>query len=441
MSAVASTAGHASSRVASAVLLQFSDSHCHVKACASGTTLQCSRQPFQDDLVTTNCTVRGQLRRLVVCGTHPAVDWSLVANLAHTDSVRHMCWTCKDDIAEHCLGSSDDAHTANPNEAQVTGRCTSAPQSVVIGFGVHPWFVPELPTASETTADTGSGGKEAAPGATPSAPPPPSHEAGAHPKTDDGPGCSCGEGGGGALTESSGAASMTLHDILLELEQRLQQHPTAIVGEIGLDKLRGPSEGAQVAAFVAQMRLAAKYHRPVSVHCVRQYGLLLQLLQDLPAEDTPPAIVLHAFTGSLDIAKSLLKLKNKTSLTPSPRPVVVKVKERIFFGVGSATSLTVKQFVERTLPFLLEQHRALLETDTHYEHDAPRQELTTSQDVVLEPLLALAATVARCASPTPPPLNVAVAGEEGTAETTLTAVDLCEDAFQRAFGCVLEKMK
>lgn len=62
------------------------------------------------------------------------------------------------------------------------------------------------------------------------------------------------------------------------------QHPHAIVGEIGLDKLKGPSKQAQQQAFIAQLELASRYNRPVSVHCVRQYGLLLSLLSQYTSE-------------------------------------------------------------------------------------------------------------------------------------------------------------
>lgn len=69
------------------------------------------------------------------------------------------------------------------------------------------------------------------------------------------------------------------------LETVLVQHarhraPGFLVGEIGLDKAaRTPETGrceyaAQKAVFAAQLQLAAKLGRPISVHCVKAAGTM-----------------------------------------------------------------------------------------------------------------------------------------------------------------------
>ena len=100
------------------------------------------------------------------------------------------------------------------------------------------------------------------------------------------------------------------------LEASLRSDSLAIVGECGLDKAaRAPETGrtewaAQQTVFEAQMRLAAALGRPVSVHCVRAHGALYEYLREAEAQGegaAPPTVALHSYTGSPDLAVSLLK--------------------------------------------------------------------------------------------------------------------------------------
>ncbi|RNF09530.1 Cut9 interacting protein Scn1 [Trypanosoma rangeli] len=290
------------------------DSHCHVKMAAS---LQ-GGTPVDD--VSTPPPFMCHIARAVMCGTHPDVDWDLIeaaATAARSSRVR---------ISPALSAATE------PAAAHVV---------VIPGFGVHPWFVPHdsgsTAPPSKNDAVAGSGGSEAGNDAD----------------------VRCLEGGKQRERSSE--------ELLCLLEAALQRHPQAIVGEIGLDKLRGPPEAVQLLLFVAQMKLAAKYGRPVSVHCVRSFGKMLQVLQDLPAEDTPPAIVLHGFTGSVDFARSAMMIRKRRSALTGGGCLVKKAEPlRIFFGVGAVTSLRVKDFAEKTLSFLLREKRMLLETDTHH---------------------------------------------------------------------------
>jgi TatD DNase family protein len=79
--------------------------------------------------------------------------------------------------------------------------------------------------------------------------------------------------------------------------------------QCGLDKsprgLAAAPFDAQLASFEAQLALAQELRRPVSVHCVRAYGAVEEALGgagvDVPA-------VLHAWTGSVESTRSLLRL-------------------------------------------------------------------------------------------------------------------------------------
>jgi len=104
-----------------------------------------------------------------------------------------------------------------------------------------------------------------------------------------------------------------------QLRRRLEAHPRAVVGEIGLDKVaKVPGTGAvdfaqQTAVFAWQLALAAELARPVSVHCVRAFGPLVAALQDAArAGRAPPAVAMHSYTGSADTVKQLLRLPPNT---------------------------------------------------------------------------------------------------------------------------------
>ena len=114
-------------------------------------------------------------------------------------------------------------------------------------------------------------------------------------------------------------APRSLSEFLAETEERLLQHPYALVGEVGLDKafrlpvvgFKSPPPGPadklldieqaytpgsregralspyrvsmdhQKAILKAQLQLAGKHGRPVSVHSVQAHGAVIEILQEL----------------------------------------------------------------------------------------------------------------------------------------------------------------
>jgi len=90
------------------------------------------------------------------------------------------------------------------------------------------------------------------------------------------------------------------------LRTLLETWPTAVVGEIGLDHALDPATfPAQEEAFLAQIHLAATLHRPVSVHCRRAYGRLMELLD---YNGWPPdGIVLHSYSGGKELVTPLVR--------------------------------------------------------------------------------------------------------------------------------------
>jgi TatD DNase family protein len=93
---------------------------------------------------------------------------------------------------------------------------------------------------------------------------------------------------------------------LERLKDCLERVPSAI-GEIGLDRwIKHPDLVGQEEVFVAQLRLAAERNLPVSVHCLRAWGWLMDLLRREPR----PAcgFLLHSFGGPVEMVKPLADL-------------------------------------------------------------------------------------------------------------------------------------
>ena len=67
----------------------------------------------------------------------------------------------------------------------------------------------------------------------------------------------------------------------------------------------------QRRVFTEQLKLAAKYERPVSVHCVDQHAVLLKVLAELSPQEIPPTIGMHSFTGLAHHVRQLLKFEQQ----------------------------------------------------------------------------------------------------------------------------------
>ena len=85
----------------------------------------------------------------------------------------------------------------------------------------------------------------------------------------------------------------------------LAKHPRAGIGEGGLDKwIATPSLEIQQPVFREHLRLAREMNRPVTIHCLKAWGVLIDMLSELP----PPRFLLHSFGGSLETARRLIPL-------------------------------------------------------------------------------------------------------------------------------------
>lgn len=79
------------------------------------------------------------------------------------------------------------------------------------------------------------------------------------------------------------------------------------IGEIGLDRWKpGLPYAGQEEAFTWQLRLAAERGLPASIHCLRTWGRLLELLQTTPRPSC--GFLLHSYGGPPDMVPAFARL-------------------------------------------------------------------------------------------------------------------------------------
>jgi TatD DNase family protein len=87
------------------------------------------------------------------------------------------------------------------------------------------------------------------------------------------------------------------------LEKFVSKKQCVWLGECGLDRLRGPDLAFQQTVFVEQLALAARYQKPVLVHCVRAFSELLGIIHQ---HQPQVPVLVHGFRNKPAIGQSLL---------------------------------------------------------------------------------------------------------------------------------------
>jgi TatD DNase family protein len=81
-------------------------------------------------------------------------------------------------------------------------------------------------------------------------------------------------------------------------------HPNFLaVGEIGFDPLKSPDFELQKSSFILQAMLAEECKKPLIIHCVKSFSILLELKKKI--NPTMPWIV-HGFRNSSKLANQLM---------------------------------------------------------------------------------------------------------------------------------------
>lgn len=77
-----------------------------------------------------------------------------------------------------------------------------------------------------------------------------------------------------------------------------------LIGECGLDRLRGPAPEIQFRLFESQLKVAEALHKPVVIHCVKYFSELISLKK---RKNIKIPMIVHGFNNNFHIAEQLLK--------------------------------------------------------------------------------------------------------------------------------------
>lgn len=135
----------------------------------------------------------------------------------------------------------------------------------------------------------------------------------------------------------------------------LLEHPAAGVGEVGLDAAEaGLNVEDQRAVLRDHLTFAWELKRPVTIHCRKAWGALLELLKEFGPFEA--GLLIHCYGGSAELIPDLLKYNAWISFSAS------------ILRPGNKTA-------ERTVPAVPED-RLLIETDApDLFPDLPQDEL------------------------------------------------------------------
>ena len=112
---------------------------------------------------------------------------------------------------------------------------------------------------------------------------------------------------------------------LRTLEGFLDEVPSG-VGEAGLDAGRGDAP-AQEKAFRAQLALSREKKRPLTVHCVRAFGRLLDILRE--EGPLPAGFLLHGYGGASEMVAPFAGLGAYFSFTGPRRALAAVPADRL----------------------------------------------------------------------------------------------------------------
>ena len=99
------------------------------------------------------------------------------------------------------------------------------------------------------------------------------------------------------------------------LVRALREHPPAVVGEVGLDRwVEGHDLEDQKVVLAEELVIANELDRPVTIHCLRAWGALQEMLRLGPAPSR--GFLLHAYGGPLELVAEFAKAGAYFSFSP-----------------------------------------------------------------------------------------------------------------------------
>lgn len=88
-----------------------------------------------------------------------------------------------------------------------------------------------------------------------------------------------------------------------KLEEMALQPNVKLIGECGLDKLKGAELAVQIQILEAQIQLAEKLHKPLILHCVKAFDELIKLKKELRVK---VPMIIHGFHKNVELGQQLI---------------------------------------------------------------------------------------------------------------------------------------
>lgn len=95
-----------------------------------------------------------------------------------------------------------------------------------------------------------------------------------------------------------------LEDDYLRLAGAVKATRVKLIGECGLDRLKGESLENQVIILRKQLKLANELHKPVILHCVRCFDELMALQKEMKVS---VPLIIHGFNKDEELGRKLLE--------------------------------------------------------------------------------------------------------------------------------------
>lgn len=151
-----------------------------------------------------------------------------------------------------------------------------------------------------------------------------------------------------------------LDEQIEQLRVFAEQPNVKLIGECGLDKLRGEDISQQITILAAQLKLAEELQKPVILHCVKAFDELIALKNLLKPT---VSLIIHGFSKKHEMAKQL-------------------VQHGFYFSFGAAVlnSTTVALAVEQTTkPFFLETDDSSISIEEVYQKVAQIKKISLDE--------------------------------------------------------------
>jgi TatD DNase family protein len=97
-----------------------------------------------------------------------------------------------------------------------------------------------------------------------------------------------------------------------KLQALLEQRKNILlIGECGLDKLKGPIIQIQEEVFEKHLVLAEEFQKPIIIHCVKAFQEVLSIIKK---EKFSMPFIFHGFNKSIKLAKQIIEAGGSVSL-------------------------------------------------------------------------------------------------------------------------------